>query len=267
MDKKNKKDNAKAMTGTILIHLALILGFMFFSLSKPSPLPEDEGVIVDLGYYDEGSGRVQPMSAAPPSSSVEPSQTETAEEEVVTQTIEETISMPDTDDPFTPEDDQVAEHKEEQTIDYDEPAEQEEPEPTPDPDAMFPGSDERETTAESKGETGETGYQGKPEGEIGGEGEAGQGDGVEFSLTGRKATYLPMPEYTSPETGRVVVSITVNRQGEIIRANAGARGTTTSNQTLWRLAKEAALKAEFDIKKDAPDQQRGTITYNFIRQN
>ncbi len=272
MEEKNKKDNIKALTGTIIFHVVLLICFMFFGLSTPLPLPEEEGVLVALGYQYEGMGYQQPALSAPqPSVSADPEQPDVAEEQVVTQTTEETISIPDTKSP-EPEDEARPEDREEEPVRQDtrvqEKVAEQEPDPEPDPRAMFPGSDDRTAQKEGKGKTDEPGVQGKPEGSV--EGEAaigGKGSGVEFSLTGRKANYLPMPDYTSPETGRVVISITVNRQGHVTRATAGARGTTTSNQTLWRLAEEAARKARFDIKHDVAEEQRGTITYNFIRQN
>jgi len=275
MEEKNKKDNNSALIGTILFHLVLIVCFMFFGLSTPLPLPEEEGVLVDIGYVDEGMGEREPVSSPQTPASPEPSQPEaTEEEDVVTQSTEETISMPDTESP-SPDDEPETELQEEveETIEHEEEVLEdeieEEPEPTPDPQAMFPGSDERDSEDESEGESEETGDEGRPEGSIEGEGAEGEGagSGVEYSLSGRSSTSLPMPEYTSPETGRVVVSITVNRQGEIIRASAGARGTTTSNQTLWKVAEEAAKNAKFNVKEDAPEQQTGTITYNFIRVN
>ncbi len=263
----------KALTGTIIFHIVLLVCFMFFGLSTPLPLPEEEGVLVVLGHHDEGTGHPQPLPAPRPSAPPAPEQPDVAEEEVLTQTIEETISIPDTKSP-EPEEDPRPEPVEDKPERDDSPVQEEvakkepEPEPEPDPRALFPGRDERTAEQEGRGESGVPGIEGRPEGSP--EGEAatgGKGSGVEFSLSGRRANYLPMPDYTSPETGRVVVSIRVNRQGQVTRAEAGERGTTTTNQTLWRLAEEAARKAKFDLKQDAPEEQRGTITYNFIRLN
>ncbi len=272
MEQKNKKDNVKALTGTIIFHIVLLVCFMFFGLSTPLPLPEEEGVLVVLGYHDEGMGYRQPSPAPRPAAAPAVEQPDVAEEEVVTQATEEAISIPDAEKP-QPEEDPRPEPVEKPDP-VDQPVEEEvamkepEPEPEPDPRALFPGRDERTAEQKGRGETDTPGVEGRPGGSP--EGEAatgGEGSGVEFSLAGRRANYLPMPDYTSPETGRVVVSIRVNRQGQVTRAEAGARGTTTTNQTLWKLAEGAARKARFDIKQDAPEEQRGTITYNFIRLN
>jgi len=88
--------------------------------------------------------------------------------------------------------------------------------------------------------------------------------GLTYNLSGRRPQILPIPEYNIQAQGRVVVSITVDRQGRVTRAAAGARGTTTSNPQLWTLAEEAALKARFEPQSNAPEEQTGSITYNFL---
>ena len=78
---------------------------------------------------------------------------------------------------------------------------------------------------------------------------------------------LHKPSYDSKEQGKVVVTIRVDKQGNVTSAIAGAKGTNVSDQTLWQLARDAALKSKFLADPKAPDTQVGTITYNFIRQN
>ncbi len=74
---------------------------------------------------------------------------------------------------------------------------------------------------------------------------------------------LDKPEYSIQASGTVVVEIWVDRDGKVTSANAGVTGTTVINEKLWNAATEAALKARFNMKKDAPEKQRGTITYIF----
>ena len=78
---------------------------------------------------------------------------------------------------------------------------------------------------------------------------------------------LHKPSYDSKEQGKVVVTIKVDKQGKVVNAVAGAKGTNVSDQTLWQLAKDAALRSSFVADTNAPETQVGTITYNFIRQN
>ncbi|MDR0660151.1 MAG: TonB family protein [Prevotellaceae bacterium] len=91
-----------------------------------------------------------------------------------------------------------------------------------------------------------------------------QQKGVDFSLAGRSASgRWPLPEYKVQKEGRVVVEITVDRQGKVIRAVGGVRGSTTADARLVRAAEEAAKKAMFNADPKAANLQVGTITYIF----
>ena len=70
----------------------------------------------------------------------------------------------------------------------------------------------------------------------------------------------------SQETGKVVVDITVDKDGNVIAAIPGGRGSTTTSSRLFALAKEASMKAKFSTSTDAADIQKGTITYVFVVQ-
>ncbi len=74
---------------------------------------------------------------------------------------------------------------------------------------------------------------------------------------------LPLPAYNIQKEGRVVVQILVNQDGKVFKAVPGAKGTTVTDQALWQAAKHAALKAQFNVSRDAPESQEGTITYVF----
>lgn len=74
---------------------------------------------------------------------------------------------------------------------------------------------------------------------------------------------LPLPSYEVQESGRVVVAITVDREGNVTSAIPGAPGTSISSSRLREAAKQAALRAKFNISEKAPVSQDGTITYIF----
>lgn len=74
---------------------------------------------------------------------------------------------------------------------------------------------------------------------------------------------LPSPTYNVQESGKVVVSIKVDRDGTVVEAQPGAEGTNLTSASAWDAAKKAALKAQFNMKPDAPEFQYGTITYIF----
>ncbi len=272
MKENNIKDRNRALAGTIIFHMVLVLCFLFFGLSTPLPLPEEHGVLVSLGYFEDGTGQAQPLASTPPVPQSPPSSPPPEPERIVTQDTQESVALPDEISETESERDlpeSVLQDPVPEPVEVAEEVVEEEPEPQVDPRAMFPGRDERSTDRRDQGETDRSGDQGRPEGAIGANDYAGvgPGEGIEYTLTGRRANYLPLPDYTTLSTGRVVVSITVNRQGQVIRATAGARGTTTTDRTLHHQAEEAARKARFDLKSDAPEEQTGTITYNFIRLN
>ena len=88
---------------------------------------------------------------------------------------------------------------------------------------------------------------------------------VTASLSGRSVVgALPLPSYNSQNQGRVVVAVTVDQNGVVTKAQAQAQGSTVQDAVLWRAAEEAARKARFNVKRDAPVFQTGTITYNFV---
>ena len=61
----------------------------------------------------------------------------------------------------------------------------------------------------------------------------------------------------------VVVNIWVDIHGKVVKAMAGAPGTTTEDGTLWNEARKAAMNTHFNMDADAPGLQKGTITYIF----
>lgn len=144
----------------------------------------------------------------------------------------------------------------------------------PDQRALFPGNTQQSTSGSQGIGTGEgEGRQGAPDGAIGGDpdgtggGGSGTGTGHQgsgFSLAGRSIIgSLAQPRYGPNKSGRVVVDITVDTQGNVIRAVHRGQGSTTNDSELITAAVEAAKKARFNVV-GGDGLQTGTITYNFI---
>ena len=74
---------------------------------------------------------------------------------------------------------------------------------------------------------------------------------------------LPRPSYNSQLEGTVVVQVKVDQYGNVTEAVAGAEGTTVTDKNLWNAARNAAMKAHFNMDANAPAVQTGTITYIF----
>jgi hypothetical protein len=87
--------------------------------------------------------------------------------------------------------------------------------------------------------------------------------GVSFVMPGRKIAKQPKVDNLTMEKGIVVVSITINKYGNVIKADPGAEGTTTTSPYLLTKAKQAAESAMFDGGQLLPLEQKGTITITF----
>ena len=254
-----KKDRAIAVIGTILVHTMVLLVLFLMAFRTPLPLPGEEGVEVDLGMYNQGMGQVQPNKPAVPqqSSPAMPQEDETtkSKDDIVTQDTEEAPSI---------KTEKKKEPKEESTTKPSEPAET--TQPTVNPKALFKGSDKSQDGG-SEGITGQPGDQGNPNGLAGVkkyDGQGGQGNGPGYDLGGRGATTLQRPPREFPEEGHIVVEIWVDQQGNVVRTNIG-KGTDITNSEMRRTALEAAGRSKFAPDPNAPEEQKGTITYTFVQ--
>lgn len=263
-----KKDKYKGILGTVLVHIGILLMLLLLGFTTILPLPEEEGVEVNLGYSDQGMGMIQPkeipvvqQKAPPPQPQPKPDM----EEEVVTQDTEDApveakVTEPEKKE-IPVEEPPVEEVKEEEIV---------KEEPKVNPAAMYKGKSDNYTETGNEGITGKPGDQGKPSGTIDSKnylGSGGFGNGPSYSLGGRTHRVLPLPSKNFAENGTVVVQITVNKAGKVIKAVAIDKGSNTTNTALRKLAEEAAKKAVFNAKADAAEFQRGTITYHFIVKN
>lgn len=91
----------------------------------------------------------------------------------------------------------------------------------------------------------------------------GSGGGISFDLKGRSISRRPTIEDQSKETGKVVVSIVVDRNGRVTKAMPNQKGTTTLSAVLLEKAKRAALDTRFTPNTDGPEEQFGTMTITF----
>ena len=144
------------------------------------------------------------------------------------------------------------------------PTPKQEEEPKLDPRAAFPGMSKKDNSAtapHSASEASEGFKAGQPDGNT----KEGKVEGsANAHLQGRSVVgSLPKPSYGIQAEGIVVVQIKVDQYGNVTEAIPGAEGTTVTNKELWNAARNAAMKAHFNMKADAPALQTGTITYIF----
>jgi len=75
-----------------------------------------------------------------------------------------------------------------------------------------------------------------------------------------------IPAYLCKGQGKVVVEITVDRQGIVEHTKIDPARTTSSVPCHLNFSKEAAQSTKFDRDVGAPSHQKGTITYIFLAQ-
>jgi hypothetical protein len=103
------------------------------------------------------------------------------------------------------------------------------------------------------------------DGEVGGGSSVSQSGqkGISYLMPGRKLTKQPKVDNLTMEKGIVVVAITINKYGDVVKADPGVEGTTTTSQYLLTKGKQAAESAKFDGGTTMPLEQKGTITITF----
>lgn len=262
---------AKSILGSVIIHAILLVLLLLFGFRTPLPLPAEQGILINFGTSDQGSGFAEPKPAvAASNNAVKQAPAETDKETPLTQDFEEAAAIP-TPKPVTkpkPKPETKPNPKPVETVkpQTEQPKPVEEKPREVNQQALFPGKKPGGSET-GEGETGNPGNQGSVDGStesnshVGGP--VGGGDGISFSLGGRSPLSLPLPQYPKQKSGKVVVAVTVDRDGKVTKATGGAKGSTTTDVDLVRAAEKAALLAKFNLKSDAPAEQSGTITYVF----
>lgn len=278
----------KGIIGTAVIHAVAFVLLIVLGFSAPPPPETEEGILVNFGTDETGIGLIEPSPAPSMEEASIPlpaESTVTAEDEpLLTQDTEEAPEVKKVDpeaerrklEQIEAEKRRRAELETERIRKEQEELERKriEAEKKRQSDIMnrtrdaLAGAKNSGTTSRGEGVAGGQGNQGSPTGspesKNRGEG-SGLGDkGISYDLAGRGVQRLPLPEYNYQGEGRVVVEVSVDRSGKVTQAVAGIRGSNTLDEYLLKVAREAALKAQFDANPDAPVIQKGTITYNFI---
>ncbi len=243
--------NRTSLIVTIIFHVGVAILLLLLGLHTPLPLPGEKGILVDFGNTNDGSGNLEPREQKQIITV-----NQTSKETNLTQDYEEAPvinATPKQNTNTTPE----QKIQQETTT--------KEPQRVVNTNALFPGNQ----SGSSEGETEGMGNQGNPDGDPNALSHQGstEGGGNSYNLGGRGIKgSLPRPIYPGNEQGKVVVEIFVDRYGNVVKANAGVKGSTILSKPYLDAAYQAAMKAKFDAKPDAPELQRGTITYRFSLQ-
>lgn len=280
-------EKGKGIAGSAIFHVALFLLMAFLAFTIPPPPETEEGILVNFGTDETGLGMIEPSSpAVPQETAPQPAPRQTPQADDVP-----LLTQDDEEAPEVKKVDPEAEKRRLEKIEADrklkeqaeadrirreqEEAERKriEAEQKRIADVMsrtknaLANSRNSGTSSTSEGVAGGTGNQGVPTGSVDskvrGDG-SGLGDkGISYDLAGRGVQTLPQPKYDYQEEGKVVVEVSVDRQGKVTQAVAGVKGSTTLDEYLLKVAREAALQTKFEANSAAPVTQKGTITYNF----
>ena len=259
MPKRKKRDNRQIASaiGTVAVHAFVIALLLLLHVRQPER-QEEEGVPVMMEGWSASGGTHAPYALTEvdimetPAAPAE----ETTEESLITQEEESTVSLPEEnkskETPRQPQEKTEAEKRAE--------AEQVAAQQAAhDIMGAFSKGAQMQETAEG------TVHGGSGNANNGTPGNDHPGDGGygAFDLQGRKLGKegLPRPAYDTQDEGRVVVTITVNPQGEVIGTGINKR-TNTNNPQLRKAALDAARKARFN-SIEGIENQTGTIIYYF----
>lgn len=271
---KHEKDSARITTLIAVILLLLI----FIVGPKYMDPPLEYGVAVNFGTTDFGSGRVQPkkpIKSQPKEikqpQKVEESKPETAKpqetkEEVLTQDQIESIAIKK-QEAVEAKKKAVAEAKAKKEAERVARVQREQDAKKKRLDDLIGGigkSDGTETGGE--GDDNRAGDKGQLNGDpyapsyFGEPGSGGGGTGYGLRGRGRPSKSKVVPE--CDEEGSVVVEIHVNRQGRVVKAIPGKRGTTGVS-CLYDAARKTALTYKWPPNTKAPIDQTGFVVINF----
>jgi outer membrane biosynthesis protein TonB len=280
------KERKQGLIISAAVHLLLALLIIIVTFEVKIPEPVEEGLLVNFGFDETGEGLFEPapepVTPPPPPPSTGDAG---AEEAILTQDFEEAVEVKKKEP--SPEElrrqaearaaeirrqqEAEAERKRIEQEEADRRKREEEQRRIDQQNARargaFSNAGNVGTSGQNQGVAGGQGNQGNPTGSpdapnYGPGGGLGT-DGISFNLGGRRAQSLYKPAYDIQKDGIVVVAVTVDRSGRVTDATPGIKGSTTLDENLLKLAKEAALKTRFEENNDAPVIQKGTITYDF----
>ena len=274
---KEYQSHIIALAGTLLLLLILLLLLCKLSIVAPIQL-EDEGIVITFGDADEGGGMPDVLPMPDPITQVEqqpsapaPTPVQPSDNELMVQEDEESLTLAQQNEDLikreAEEQELIRKQREEEARIEAERIEREkalaeqkarEEEAIKKAQAMAALFGQAGSTvganAENATATPAATSQGNPVGKN-----FGSVDGNMWSLQGRSVKTMPKPSNDFKDPGKVVVSIRVDKAGNVVAASIGD-GTTISDRYTQQLAIDAARKAKFT---EGDKEQIGSITYNF----
>jgi len=250
-----KKISVHGLMAVIIYHLLLFIVLFFYGLKFITPPPPEMGIAVNLGMDDAGAGLVEPMSAEETAAANTPSEVAPAEENTLTQDVEETPVVAEKKTIKPKETVKPKDQKKEEKNPVEE--KKTEPKKVVNKKAMFGPNTGNEST--SQGITEGTGNQGKPDGNP----NSNNYSNVSGTFGDRVSEY-EKPDNPTNFDGRVVIFVVLDQKGNVIDARQQAdlknnMKSTTFEPILVQKAIDAAKKSTFKSGR----LENGYIYYNY----
>jgi TonB family protein len=281
------KKNMQATMYTALVCGAIVaIGLISWALPPLPQPPIDEGIEVNLGNSDMGSGTDQPFEPGPPAPTNQvayvPPAPVTAKDDAVKdiETDDKDEDAPVIKKPTVVKKD--ATKVPEKEVVKTKPVSNPKPEappvpPPPKPKALMKGSSGSGTGGNeadsykkggSEGIAGGQGDQGRPGGNPDSKNYTGGGRGnsgvrIASGLSGRSLTRVFKYQDDFNENATVAVDVRIDKSGNVLSANYQLRGSTTSESFFKEKAVEIVRKSKFNAAPNGPDEQTGTVLVNF----
>jgi hypothetical protein len=252
LDTKHKK---KASLFTIIILIVFVWGIFSFGMQYQDP-PIEYGIAINFGTSDEGRKKPKNIASKLP---VQENQEKKSEE-----TVE--------DIPEEIKNDEVLSQADKDTPTIEKPKEDAEPTPKKPSKNTLKAFDDllKGDTSDGKpkgdGDAIQQGVKGSENGNPASTkyyGNTNKSGDPNYNLAGREAQLTPQKRPDCQIEGKVVVEVYVDRNGKVIRANPGVKGSTVTQPCLLKPAREAALSTTWNADPNAPKAQKGTIIYIF----
>jgi len=275
LETKYERDSAK-LTALITVILVLLLFVVGAPYMDP---PEEFGVAVNFGSTEFGQGDVQPLKPIKSEpvninkpAEVEPTKSEPTKaapnkEEVLTADNAEEIAIKKQKEAETKAK-TIADAKAKAEADRVAKEKRELDDKKKKLDALIGGVSKSDGTAKGgEGNDNKAGDKGQLDGDpyapsYFGSGGTGSG-GVGYGLKGRGSASYQTLKQDCNEAGMVIVKIVVNRNGNVVEAEPGVKGTTNTSACLLEPAKKIALSHKWNPDPDAPVKQIGFVKVNF----
>jgi outer membrane biosynthesis protein TonB len=281
--RKEEENRRKGLIFSGIFHSAIIILLLLPLLKYPDPPPGQQGILVSFGAPDIGQGDSRPdtqqeevVDPKPPSETeqkVEPVSPSAPKEQA--EQVKEVVTTESPSEVAFKKREEERKKQEES----DRRAEEQRKKAEADAEKKRQAEEDARKKAElekakkqfgdafggsGKGQTDKPGNQGDPGGDPDAKALEGISTGkgtIGGGLVGRDVVFTPTITHNSQKTGRVVVRICVDRNGNVVSANSQQQGSSTIDSELRQIAETNARKFKFSA--GTIDNQCGTVTIYF----